>query len=110
MYQDESQALTPPYLATVWAKRGTDLRVEAPGNAKKRAILGVREAVTGELLVQTSATKRSTDFIALLQNVDLFYGPASGVRPVRVVLVLDNGPIHTSKVSTKALGARASWL
>jgi hypothetical protein len=110
LYQDESEALTHPYLATVWAKRGADLRVEAPGKAEKVAILGVREALLGELVIHTSATKRSTDFIALLQRVDLFYGPDTCVAPIPVVLVLDNGPIHTSKVSTKALAARSSWL
>ncbi len=80
LYQDESEALTHPYLATVWAKRGADLRVEAPGNAKKRAMLGVRESVLGELWVHTSATKRSTDFIALLEKVDLLYRVCSRFR------------------------------
>jgi hypothetical protein len=110
LFEDESEALTHPYLATVWAKRGADLRVEAPGKATKVAMLGVREALLGELLIHTSATKRSTDFIALLERLDLLYGPGSCVAPVPVVLVLDNGPIHTSKVSTKALVARSSWL
>jgi hypothetical protein len=110
LYQDASEALTHPYLASVWAKRGADLRVEAPGKAKKVAILGVREAVTGELLIHTSATKRSSNFIALLERLDLFYGPGSCAHPIPVVLVLDNGPIHTSQASTKALAARSSWL
>lgn len=110
LYEDESEALTHPYLASVWAPKGTDLRVEAPGKAKKRAIFGVREAVRGELLVHTSATKRSTDFLALLEKLDLYYGPGSSVHRVPVVLVLDNGPIHTSKVTLQALADRSSWL
>ncbi len=109
LYGDESEALTHPYLAQVWAKKGADLRVEAPGQAKKRAILGVREALTAEMLVTTSATKRSGDFIALLEQVDLLYGPDTCWHPVPVVLVLDNGPIHTSKASRAALAARP-WL
>lgn len=110
LYEDESEALTHPYLASVWAPRGADLRVEAPGKSKKRAIFGVREAVRGELLVHTSATKRSTDFLALLEKLDLYYGPDSCVHSVPVVLVLDNGPIHTSKLSLKGLSDRSSWL
>ena len=109
LFADESEALTHPYLAQQWAKRGADLRIEAPGVAKRRAILGVREAVTGELLVRTSATKKSSDFIDLLSQLDLWYGPESCVHPRPVVLVLDNGPIHTSKASRAALAERG-WL
>src|SRR6202046_3927307 len=35
LYGDESEALTHPYLARAWAKTGADLRVPAPGQAKK---------------------------------------------------------------------------
>jgi hypothetical protein len=40
LFGDESEALTHPYLARAWAKRGGDLRVAAPGQSKKRAIIG----------------------------------------------------------------------
>jgi len=40
LFGDESEALTHPYLARAWAKRGGDLRVEAPGQSKKRAMIG----------------------------------------------------------------------
>ncbi len=109
LFQDESEALTHPYLARVWAQRGTDLRVEAPGQSQKRALLGVRNAVRGELTVVTSATKRSTDFICLLQELDKRYALPPGESRPPVVLVLDNGPIHTSKASTKALAERP-WI
>src|SRR6185503_2304636 len=66
LFGDESEALTHPYLAHVWAKKGADLRVPAPGQSAKVAMLGV--------------------------------------------LVLDNGPIHTSKASRAALAERAHWL
>ena len=39
-YGDESEASTHPYLARAWAKPGADLRVLAPGQAKKVAIPG----------------------------------------------------------------------
>jgi transposase len=84
--------------------------VPAPGQAKKVAILGSLNHVTRELTVHTSSTKRSSDFIAHLEQLDQLYGPRPG-RPVKpVVLVEDNGPIHTSKVSRAALAARAHWL
>src|SRR3954469_5222892 len=109
LFGDESEALTHPYLAHCWARRGADLRVEAPGQAKKRALLGVLDHASGELIVLTSATKRSGDFVALLARLDRDYGPAPGREDRPVSLVLDDGPIHTSKASRKALAARP-WL
>jgi transposase len=110
LYGDESEALTHPYLARVWAKSGADLRVPEPGQAKKVAMLGSLDHDTRQLLVHTSPTKRSSDFIAHLEQLDRLFGPQPG-RPVKpVVLVEDNGPIHTSKRSLAALAARAHWL
>ena len=107
LYGDESEALTHPYLAHVWAERGADLRVQAPGQARKVALLGVLDAVTREALVHT---KRSSDFIALLEQLDRAYGPVPSQTRKPVVLVLDNGPIHTSKASLAALATRHAWL
>jgi hypothetical protein len=39
LFADESEALTHPYLARAWAERGADLRVQAPGQAKKVAMM-----------------------------------------------------------------------
>src|SRR4051812_6985089 len=110
LFGDESEALTHPYLAHAWAKKGADLRVPAPGQAVKMAMLGVLDWATRELLVHTSRTKRSSDFIDLLSELGRRYGPRPGMISTPVVLVLDNGPIHTSKASRAALAARAHWL
>jgi len=117
VFLDESEALTHPYLARCWARRGSDLRIQAPGQAKKRAMLGAFDPVPHgsspwaegprQLLVHTSPTKRSTDFIALLDQLGAAYGTTERTRPL--VAVLDNGPIHTSKLTTKALAQRP-WL
>ena len=110
LFGDESEALTHPYLAHVWAKKGADLRIPAPGQAAKVAMLGVLDWARRELIVQTSRTKRSSDFIALLEEIDRRYGPTLSVAIQPLVLVLDNGPIHTSKATRAALAARAHWL
>ena len=110
LFGDESEALTHPYLAHVWAKKGADLRIPAPGQSAKVAMLGVLDWAQRELIVHTSRTKRSSDFIALLGEVDRRYGPKLGVAIQPIVLVLDNGPIHTSKASRAALAERAHWL
>jgi transposase len=110
LYGDESEALTHPYLARAWAKAGADLRVPAPGQAKKVAVLGSLDSNIRQLIVHTSPTKRSSDFITHHEQLDRLYGPMPG-QPVKpVALVLDNGPIHASKLSLAALAARAHWL
>ena len=110
LFGDESEALTHPYLAHAWAKKGADLRIPAPGQAAKVAMFGLLDWTGRALIVRTSRTKRSLDFIALLAEIDRRYGPVPGlpIKPVR--LVLDNGPIHTSKLTHAALEQRAHWL
>jgi len=110
LYGDESEALTHPYLARAWAKRGADLRVPAPGQAKKVAMMGSLDHVERRLIVHTSRTKRSADFITHLEQLDRLYGPKPGRAAKPVVLVEDNGPIHASKISHAALEARRHWL
>ena len=110
LFGDESEVLTHPYLAQVWAKKGADLCIPAPGQSAKVAMLGVLDWARRDLIVHTSRTKRSLDFIALLEEVDRRYGPKVGVAIKPIVLVLDNGPIHTSKASRAALAERAHWL
>jgi hypothetical protein len=72
-------------------------------------MMGALDATTHELIVHTSSTKWSTDFIALLEQLDGRFGPKPGRQTKPGVLVLDHGPIHTSKASTAALAAR-SWI
>jgi hypothetical protein len=116
LFLNESEARTHPYLAHCWARRGLDLRIpphaerrggprlEAPGQAKRRAMLGAFDPIRVELLVHTSASKCSTDFVDLLNALEASYGGATRTRPL--VAVMDNGPIHTSKLTTKALAER----
>ena len=74
-------------------------------------MLGSFDDVTRQLIVHTSRTKRSSDFVAHLEQLDRLYAPKPGQQPVKpVVLVEDNGPIHTSKLSLAALAARSHWL
>ena len=71
-------------------------------------MLGLLDWAPRELIVRTSRSKRSADFIALLDQIDTQYGltPDRATKPI--VLVLDNGPIHTSKATRAALAERAS--
>ena len=69
-------------------------------------MLGSLDHVTRQLIVHTSPTKRSSDFVAHLEELDRLYGPRPGQPAKPVVLVEDNGPIHTSKLSMAPLAAR----
>lgn len=82
----------------------------APGQAAKVAMIGSLDWTGRKLIVHTSRSKTSSDFVAHLEQLDLLYGPRPGRRRRPVVLVLDNGPIHLSKASRAALDARAHWL
>jgi transposase len=110
LFADESEALTHPYLARAWARRGADLRVEAPGQAQKVAMIGALDFAARELIVETSRSKRSGDVIALIERLDRLYGPKPGEERKPVRIVLDNGPVHTSKATRAALGQRSHWL
>src|SRR4051812_28372544 len=70
-------------------------------------MLGAFDPLCRRLLVHTSPTKRSTDFVALLDQLGVAYGTTERARPL--IAVLDNRPIHTSKLTTRALAARP-WL
>ena len=102
LFGDESEALKHPNLARAWAKSGADLRVPAPRQAKKVAMLGSLDDKTCELVVHPSKTKRSSDFVGHLEQLDRLYSPQPGRRATTAVLVLDNGPIHTRKLLRSA--------
>jgi hypothetical protein len=110
LFGDTSEALTHPYLTHAWAKKGADLHIPAPGQAAKVAMLGLLDWAPRDLIVRTSRSKRSADFIALLEQIDTQYGLTPDRAKKPIVLVPDNGPIHTSKATRAALAARASWL
>jgi len=110
LFADESEALTHPYLARAWAKRGADLRVEAPGQSARIAMTGALDFVSRQLIVETSRTKKSADVVALLERLDGVYGPRPGQEQKPAVIVLDNGPVHRSKATLAALAVREHWL
>ena len=70
-------------------------------------MMGAFDHAARRFVVHTSKTKRSADFIALLEMLDALYGPQPGLRIKPVVIVLDNGPIHASKATKAARPAPA---
>ena len=70
-------------------------------------MLGAFDPVRRQLLVHTSATKRSADFVDPLDDLGKAYGERDRAQPL--VIVMDEGPIHTSQRTSKALAERP-WL
>src|ERR1700731_3265592 len=73
-------------------------------------MMGALDFVSRQLTVVTSQTKHSADFIPLLERLDRIHGPKPGVGCKPVTIVLDNGPIHSSKATRAALVERKHWL
>ncbi|MCA3452945.1 MAG: transposase [Rhodobacter sp.] len=82
--------------------------MSAPGQARKVAMMGALDWRDRRLIVATSKTRRSADFAAYPENLDHPCGPKPGQCQSPVVIVLDNGPIHTGKATKAALSAH--WL
>jgi hypothetical protein len=59
LFADESEALTHPYLARAWAKRGVDLRIPAPGQARKIAMMGSFDYARRRLIVPGPSEART---------------------------------------------------
>ena len=71
LYGDESEALTHPYLARAYCRR----RLRVPARDKPCGDDRLLDHLTRQLIVHTSPTKRSSDFIAHLEQLDRLYGP-----------------------------------
>src|SRR4051794_25791173 len=69
-------------------RKGPTYAFQRRAKAAKVAMLGVLDWAHRRLVVHTSRTKRSADFIALLEEVDRRYGPKLGVALKPLVLVL----------------------
>ena len=86
----------------------------APSCASKRPARRKSERCSGPSIHYAGACSCApappsapTDFVALLDQLGPAYGTAERARPL--VAVLDNGPIHRSKLTTRALAER-TWL
>ena len=107
LFSDESEALTHPYLARAWAKRGADLRVPAPGQSKKVAMMGTLAWTQRKLIVTTSRTRAPTSSRICKPSTT---STARSPGRHQGSSWCSNGPIHVSKATRAALAERAHWL
>ena len=83
LFADESEALTHPYLAHVWAKKGADLRVPAPGQSAKVAMLGVLDwARASSSCAPAGPNEARTSSLSWRRSIGAM-GPSSALRSRR---------------------------
>jgi transposase len=75
----------------MWARKGHQPEVPAPGKNEKRVVYGGVDYATGRITYTVAATKSGTHFLAFLMALVAAYAG----RKIR--LVCDNGRFHTTK-------------
>jgi transposase len=96
LFEDESDLHLMPVLRAMWM-RGRQWRIPTPGNNQKLHLFGALDVHTGLWQYLVRPTKRSTDFIALLEQLLAVY--PTGM----IVMIVDSASIHTSKITQKWL-------
>lgn len=105
-YQDETHLDTNPYLSRVWHRVGEQPTVPAAGTNRRLTVFGSVEALGRSRIEVLQVRQDSAGFARYLAALDAQHA-ASGKH---IILVLDNGPCHTSAATRRALAARGEWL
>jgi transposase len=105
-YEDETHLETNPSLGWLWHRVGEQPTVPAAGTNRRLTVFGSVEALGRGRVEVLQARQDSVGFARYLAALDARH-TATGRG---VILVLDNGPCHTSKATQRALAARRDWL
>ena len=105
-YQDETHLETNPHLTRVWHRIGVQPTVPAAGTNRRLTCFGSVEAFGRGRVEVLCAQQDSAGFIRYLEALEVRFLTTGRT----IILVLDNGPCHTSKASRAALASRAAWL
>jgi transposase len=105
-HQDETHLETNPYLSRVWHRRGKQATMPAVGSNRRLTTFGSVEVLGRGRVEVLCADQTSASFVHYLEALDVRHAQTER----DIILVLDNGPCHTSETSRAALAARAAWL
>jgi hypothetical protein len=105
-YEDETHLDTNPYLSRVWHRVGTQPTVPAVGTNRRLTVFGSVEALGRGRIEVLQVRQDSAGFRRYLAALDARH-EATGRA---IILVLDNGPCHVSKLTRAALAERTAWL
>jgi len=105
-HEDETHLETNPYLSRVWHRRGQQATIPAVGCNRRLTCFGSVETQGRGRVEVLCAEQTSACFRRYLQALD----HRQSETGKEIILVLDNGPCHTSKASRAELAARQGWL
>jgi hypothetical protein len=105
-YEDETHLETNPHLSRLWHRMGEQPTVPAAGTNRRLTVFGSVEAHGRGRIEVLQVRQDSAGFARYLAALDARH-EATGRH---VILVLDNGPCHTSTATRRALAARSDWL
>lgn len=97
LYEDECDLAQLPVVRGEYQQRGQQREVPTPGTNKKQPIFGFLNLLTGEWHYFLTKRKRSMEFVGCLH--ELYHLYAEG----EILLFLDNGSIHKSKLTRRWL-------
>jgi hypothetical protein len=105
-FEDETHLDTNPHLSRVWHRVGEQPTVPAAGTNRRLTVFGSVEGLGRGRVEVLGVGQDSAAFARYLAALD-----ARHVATGRdIILVLDNGPCHVSKVTQRALAERGHWL
>ena len=106
-FEDETWTELLPTLWKCWYLRGKQPEVPTPGRNKRINVFITLDFARGELIWSIHRRRRSREFKYHLRKVMKY---AKRTRYRRIVLILDNSPIHRSRETKKFLNRRRDFL
>lgn len=97
LYEDECDLAQLPVVRGQYQRRGQQREVPTPGQNRNQPIFGFLNVLTGQWHYFLTRRKRSVEFVACLHVLYQLY--PEGV----ILLFLDNGSIHKSKLTCRWL-------
>ena len=104
--KDQTHLETNPSPGRVWHRVGQQPVLPAAGTNRRLTVFGSVETAGGASQGGPKSRADSAGFLRYLAALDARHGATKR----QVILVLDNGSCHTSKVSKQALADPAAWL
>jgi transposase len=104
LYVDEADVNLNPKIGFGWRAVGKQELVPTPGQNVKRYVAGALHAHTGKIICVEAARKNSELFISLLHSIRRTY---RAMR--RIIVVLDNNNIHSSRKTDSFLRANPKF-
>ncbi len=105
-YEDETHVETNPSLPRVWHRIGQQPTRSAAGTNRRLTIFGSVEAQGRGRIEVLGVRQDSAGFARYLAALDVRHATTGR----QMILVLDNGPCHSSRATQRALAERAEWL